>query len=292
MCRVSSYVRPSVTAAPQGIMKGMADREYVLGTYDEEIERLGLQHRVWRAHMTECWKRAGLTVGQKVLDVGAGPGYATLDLAQILGPAGKVTALELSERFVAIGKERLAANGVANVDYQNLDLVKDDIGVTGYDVAWCRWVLSFVSDPGLVVSKVAKALRTGGLFAIHEYLEYSTWQCLPSRPAQKSFVDVTIHNWREAGGEPNIGLVLPKLLKDAGFKIRSATPILFTIRPADYAWQWPKAWIASSCKRLVESGDMTQNEADLLAKEFQVMENDPESIMLSPSVIEIIAEKS
>ena len=74
----------------------MADREYVLGTYDEEIERLGLQHRVWRAHMTDCWKRAGLSVGQKVLDVGAGPGYATLDLAQIVGPLGRVAALELS----------------------------------------------------------------------------------------------------------------------------------------------------------------------------------------------------
>ena len=117
----------------------MADREYVLGTYDEEIERLGLQHRVWRAHMTDCWKRAGLSVGQKVLDVGAGPGYATLDLAQIVGPLGRVAALELSERFVASGLERLASNGIKNVDYRNLDLVKDDLRVNGYDAAWCRW---------------------------------------------------------------------------------------------------------------------------------------------------------
>ena len=270
----------------------MADREYVLGTYDEEIERLGLQHSVWRSWMTEGWKRAGFTVGQKILDIGAGPGYATMDLAQIVGPKGKVTALELSERFVANGRERLATNGVDNVEYRNLDLVKDDLEVTGYDAAWCRWVLSFVSDPGLVVSKVAGALRPGGLFAIHEYLEYSTWQCLPSRPAQKSFLDVTIRNWRAAGGEPNIGLVLPKLLNDAGFKIRNATPILFTIRPCDYAWQWPKAWIASSCKRLVESGEMSQDAADLLAAELQEMESDPGTIMLSPSVIEIIAEKS
>ena len=78
----------------------------------------------------------------------------------------------------------------------------------------------------------------------------------------------------------------------AGFKIRSATPILFIIRPGDYAWQWPKAWIASSCKRLVESGEMDQTAADLLAAEFREMENDPETIMLSPSVLEVIAERS
>jgi hypothetical protein len=48
------------------------ERDYVLGTYDEEIARLGLQHRVWRPVVLECWQKAGITVGSRVLDVGAG----------------------------------------------------------------------------------------------------------------------------------------------------------------------------------------------------------------------------
>ena len=52
------------------------ERDYVLGTHDEEIERLGLQHRVWRPRMLEAWRRAGVTVGSRVIDIGAGPGYA------------------------------------------------------------------------------------------------------------------------------------------------------------------------------------------------------------------------
>jgi ubiquinone/menaquinone biosynthesis C-methylase UbiE len=76
------------------------DRDYVLGTHDEELARLGLQHRVWRPVVLDCWQRAGLTVGKRGLDVGAGPGYATVDLAEIVGPTGEIVALERSQNFI------------------------------------------------------------------------------------------------------------------------------------------------------------------------------------------------
>jgi hypothetical protein len=62
------------------------EADYVLGTHDDEVARLGLQHRVWRSVVTECWHRVGITHGWRVIDVGAGPGYATADLAEIVGP--------------------------------------------------------------------------------------------------------------------------------------------------------------------------------------------------------------
>ena len=74
--------------------------DYLLGTHEEELARLGLQHRVWRAVALDCWQRAGITVGKRVLDVGAGPGYAAIDLAEIVGPTGEVVALERSQNFI------------------------------------------------------------------------------------------------------------------------------------------------------------------------------------------------
>ncbi|MFN8221352.1 MAG: methyltransferase domain-containing protein, partial [Fimbriimonadales bacterium] len=79
----------------------MAERDYVLGTHDVEIERLGLQHRVWRDEMLRGWQDAGIGPGSKVIDVGAGPGHATLDLASLVGPGGQVAAIERSTRFIA-----------------------------------------------------------------------------------------------------------------------------------------------------------------------------------------------
>ena len=81
----------------------MTERDYVLGTEDDEVARLGLQHRVWRPRMLDAWARAGINVGQTVLDVGCGPGYATVDLAEIVGPSGKIVAVERSQRFLDAG---------------------------------------------------------------------------------------------------------------------------------------------------------------------------------------------
>ena len=72
------------------------EKDYVLGTHDEEVARLGLQHRVWRPVASDCWRRAGITIGSRVLDVGSGPGYATIDLAEIVGPTGEVLGVERS----------------------------------------------------------------------------------------------------------------------------------------------------------------------------------------------------
>jgi 16S rRNA G527 N7-methylase RsmG len=55
------------------------DRDYVVGTHDAEIERLRLQHHLWRHRVLDCWRRAKLRRGNRVADIGAGPGYASLD---------------------------------------------------------------------------------------------------------------------------------------------------------------------------------------------------------------------
>src|SRR5205085_7389357 len=99
----------------------MSEKDYVLGTHDEELLRLGLQHRIWRPVVLDCWQKAGITVGSSVLDVGAGPGYATTDLAEIVGPAGKVVAVERSSNFVRTLKERCQGETYRNVEINVMD---------------------------------------------------------------------------------------------------------------------------------------------------------------------------
>src|SRR5213593_2543126 len=103
------------------------ERDYVLGTHDEELSRLGLQHRVWRPVALDCWQRAGITVGKRVLDVGAGPGYAAIDLAEIVGPTGEVVALERSENFVRAMEQTCGERSLANVKIRQLDLMTDEL---------------------------------------------------------------------------------------------------------------------------------------------------------------------
>jgi len=133
-----------------------AERDYVLGTHEEELARLGLQHRVWRPVALDCWQRAGITVGKRVLDVGAGPGYAAIDLAEIVGPSGEVVALERSQNFICAMESTCRARSLANVKVHELDLMKGELPKGGYDFAWCRWVVSFVNDQSLLIEKLGR----------------------------------------------------------------------------------------------------------------------------------------
>src|SRR5438874_5614567 len=90
----------------------------VHSTHDEEVARPGLQHRVWRPTVSDCWQRAGITIGSRVIDIGAGPGYATVDLAEIVGPTGEVLAVERSARFLEVARQACAARSLTNVRFQ------------------------------------------------------------------------------------------------------------------------------------------------------------------------------
>ena len=147
------------------------ERTYLLGTGDQEIARLGLQHRVWRPRVLDAWRRAGITMGTRVVDAGSGPGFAAVDLAEIVGPSGKVHALERSLHFLSFLKEIAERRGLDSIETADLDLVTAPLPVRDADAFWIRWVLAFVSDPEAVLDKLAGTLRPGGVAVIHEYLD-------------------------------------------------------------------------------------------------------------------------
>jgi ubiquinone/menaquinone biosynthesis C-methylase UbiE len=267
------------------------ERDYVLGTHDEELERLGVQHRAWRPVVLDCWEKAGVIDGSRVLDVGAGPGYATVDLAEIVGPTGHVVAVERSSNFVNAIKDTVRARSLSNVNVHELDLMDDPLPEGPFDFSWCRWVLCFVSDPELLVKKLASVIRNGGRAIFHEYGQYTTWRFFPQRESLEEFRTHVIATWREAGGEPDTGLPLPSWLTKNGFAVRTVVPRIFCLQPSDYMWQWPSAFIQVHLLRLQELGRIDAAFADQVRADLAAAEKEKASFMLTPLVLEIVAEK-
>ena len=267
------------------------ERDYVLGTHDEELARLGVQHRAWRPVVLDCWKAAGVTSGSRVLDVGAGPGYATVDLAEIVGLNGRVVAAERSNNFVNAIKSTVRTQSLSNVDVHELDLMNDDLPDGPFDFTWCRWVLCFVSDPELLVKKIAKVTRQGSHAIFHEYGQYTTWRFFPQRKSLEEFRSHVIATWRESGGEPDVGLQLPSWLTRNGFAVRSVVPRIFCLSPNDYMWQWPSQFIHVHLLRLQELGRIDGVFADKVGADLTAAEKEQPSFMLTPLVMEIVAEK-
>jgi len=167
----------------------------------------------------------------------------------------------------------------------------DPLPVERQDAVWCRWVASFVSSPQTLVEKIAAALRPGGTAVFHEYADYATWRLAPRRAAMEEFVQRVIDAWRASGGEPDVAPSLLKHLTHHGFTIRHAAPIIFCARPQDYVWKWPAAFLESGLNRLLELKRVDAAWVESVRREFRVAEADPNTLMLTPMVLELIAQR-
>ena len=269
----------------------MSEKSYVIGTHDAEIERLGVQHRVWRSSVLDLWRSAGLTEGMTVVDAGAGPGHATLDLAEIVGPTGCVIAIERSRRFLDALERRAAARGLTNIRTIEADVLDFDWPSLQADRLWCRWVLAFVSDPRKAAHGMARAIRPGGALMMHEYYDYAAWRLAPYSKIFEDYVARIIASWRATGGEPDIALALPALLHEAGLAVTSVRPQVFAAQMTDFASRWPMGFAREFLPTLVENGTITPDDAQRIAADLDRAEADPTTIVITPGVLQIVARR-
>jgi len=264
-------------------------KDYVLGTNDEEVARLGLQHRAWRPRALAAWQSAGIAPGQTVLDVGCGPGYAALDLAELVGPSGRVIAIDKSERFLRVLDAATREQGLHQIAAHQTDLETGEFPSVRADRAWCRWVLSFVKNPRDVLARTAASLGEGGTIVMHEYFDYSTWRMAPRCEAVEEFVRAVMASWRDAGGEPNIALQIPRWLEELGFTVSSVRPIVDVVQPGELTWMWLRAFLDVGRQRLIDLGYLTPSRSEAIWHAFTEAESASGVRMITPGVLEIIA---
>ncbi len=127
----------------------------------------------WDAHSTDirAWLRtatdamiamAGVAEGSRVLDVAAGAGDQTLDLAERVGPRGAVMATDLSPAIVARACERAKRAGFKHVECRVADGEDLRVAAASFDAAVCRLGLMFFPDPLQGLREMHRALRPGG----------------------------------------------------------------------------------------------------------------------------------
>jgi len=266
-----------------------SEKDYVLGTHDDEVARLGLQHRAWQPATHAAWRAAGIEAGHTILDVGCGPGYATVDLAELVGPSGRIVALDKSDKFLKVLGEQCRQRGLNNVNAHQIDLENGKFPTVAANAAWCRWVFAFLKTPREVLKALSTSIAPGGAIVIHEYFDYATWRMAPRCPELEEFVQCVMASWRDNGGEPDIALSLPGWLEELGFEIRTLRPIVDIVQPDHLKWQWMSSFLDVGRRRLVDLGYLSAARAETIWKVFRAMEQTPGTRMITPCVLEIVA---
>jgi len=100
---------------------------------------------------------AGIHAGQRVLDVGCGPGALTAELVTRLGPAA-VTAVDPSAPFVAAARARNPGANVLQAPAEQLPFPDQ-----AFDAALAQLVVHFMSDPVAGLAEMARVTRRDGV---------------------------------------------------------------------------------------------------------------------------------
>jgi SAM-dependent methyltransferase len=119
--------------------------------------------RAWLRQATDAMlDMAGVSPCASVLDVAAGAGDQTLDIAQRVGPKGRVLATDLSEVILALAQENARQAGFSNV--QTLAADGEDLPVehASFDAVVCRLGLMLFPAPLHGLRSMYRALRPGG----------------------------------------------------------------------------------------------------------------------------------
>ena len=271
----------------------------MLGSHPEERSRLERQHQIWRPEMLAGWDRAGFGPGQRLLDVGCGPGFASLDLAERVGAHGQVLAIDSAPAYLEHLRQQCQQRQLLQVMPQLGDLAKERdpaseldgaLEASSWDGAWCRWVGMFLPRLEPLLDRLAVALRPGGRLVLHEYLQWNSFGVYPKGSQLALFVERCIQHWRLHGGDPNVAQRLPELLEARGFRLLHSSSLM-ACSPTDHPKaQWLIDFLSSYPAQLAAAGSWSAEEQAALEAELAWVQQHA-SLWVTPSLVEMVWER-
>ena len=166
----------------------------------------------------------GLTEGERLLDVGCGPGDAALSLAAFLGRTGELVGIDASAAMINMARTRSAKTPCA-VRFSVGDAQSLSEADVSFDVVRSERTLQWLPDPGNAVAEFARVLRSKGRLSLID-TDWSTLHLDVSHPE----ITVMIHRALETerNRPSNIGRRLTQLADAAGFRVVATTTAIQT----------------------------------------------------------------
>ncbi len=196
-------------------MSLMALSNYAMGYSDRERRRLSLQGAMINPITDQLLRRAGVSSGMRVLDVGCGVGEVAFIAARLVGPLGHVTAIDVDESALAIGRRAAQELEMANITFMRCDVTEFSTAPI-LDAVIGRQILLHLPDPQIMVRRAFEILKPRGLAVFQEYDFSVVHSAYPATPLR----DQVFQLFREffgANSHGNMGTRLFQLFVDSGF---------------------------------------------------------------------------
>ena len=118
------------------------------------------------AGVANPWSFGRLEAGERVLDLGSGAGTDSLVAAQMVGPEGKVTGIDMTPEMLAKARRAAAEMGVANVEFVEAEAERLPFPDESFDVVVSNGVIDLIPDKDAVFAELHRVLTPGGRLQI------------------------------------------------------------------------------------------------------------------------------
>jgi 2-polyprenyl-3-methyl-5-hydroxy-6-metoxy-1,4-benzoquinol methylase len=214
--RIASSEHNRASAVIKRKSQNGESHHYIIRGGIEGRERLRVLARVMRPTTLNLFDRVEIKSGMACLDVGCGGGDVTFELADLVGPKGRVVGWDIDETKLELARREAEERQQGNVEFRLLDISESD-GVPEFDVVYARFLLTHLVDPAGALAKMLRVVQPNGL-VILEDIDFTGYFCHPYSAAFWRYIELYTQTARRRGGDPNIGQRLPGMLVEAGIE--------------------------------------------------------------------------
>jgi len=249
---------------------------YIHGHSDSVLR----SHRWRTAENSAAYLLPHLADGQRLLDVGCGPGTLTVDLAGRVGPNGSVVGIDLSAAVVQEAAAHATAQAAGNVTFRTGDFRRLEELEGSFDVVHAHQVLQHLRDPVGALAAMGRLARPGGIVAVRDS-DYLSFLWTPADPRLDRWREIYMAVSERNGTRGDAGRWLLRWALDVGLTDVAYTTSTWTFAtPADRAWwggSWAERTVASSfADQAVEYGLASKAELEEVAGGFRDWADQPD----------------
>ena len=207
---------------------------------------------------------AALKPGERVLDLGSGPGFMTLEAGRMVGEGGAVLGVDKSAPMLALAEARCASQ--PQVSFREADALNLPFEDGGFDAAIVSQVYEYVTDMESALAELHRVLKPGGRALIMDTDWGSlVWNAQDAERAKRIFTA-----WDAHLADPHLPRRLSSLLQNAGFEILDSRvlPLLNTEYPAE---NYSHGMVSVIVPFVIRVGGVAKEEAKAWAEDLMAL---------------------
>jgi len=163
--------------------------------------------------------------GEEILSIGPGPGFEPAELAEAVGPTGRVHAVDESEPMLDLARRR--CDDAGNVTLERGEATDLSVDADTFDAAVSVQVFEYVEDVDAALAELGRVLRPGGRGAVYA----TDWDSLVWHADDRNRMARVARTWESHCTHPHLGSRLRGPIRAAGLETIGVEP--FTILETD-----------------------------------------------------------